>query len=364
MVVANQVDVLIVMGEDAPHIIIVSRDSKISEPYFFIHSITYNINMSLVKKKIPVVRRCIRPMLADDQKEKLTSGDPKYLLQEKYDGTRGILYKVGDRITGIMSRYCDTDFMINFPEIVTDARHIKAKNCVLDGEITFFDKNKNPFFLTAAATPGTKKHYTVQYMVFDIIEYEGQRVTHLPLTARLELLKKIIPPNLKHIKVIKSFTDPSKYPQIYKDIVARKGEGVMLKEKKSIYVPGSRKHWIKVKKEQTEDCVVCGITNGLGRRKKTFGALILGQYHNGVLKYVGNVGAGLSDAMLKEFLKTFNSMPEGKNPFQNNIRFIKRWVPLKYVVEVKCMERTTAGMLRLPVFLRVRNDKQPRDCTF
>ena len=207
--------------------------------------------MPVVKKKIPVVRRCIRPMLADDQRDKLYTKSKQYLLQEKYDGTRGMLYKVGDKVTGLISRYCDADFTINFPEIVRDAKYIKANQCVLDGEITFFDTNKNPFFLTAGAVPSTKKKFLVRYMVFDIIEYDGQRVTNLPLTMRLELLKKIIPPSLKHIKVIKSYSDPKKFPAIYKAIVKRKGEGVMLKKKESKYIPGSRDDWIKVKKEQT-----------------------------------------------------------------------------------------------------------------
>ena len=41
--------------------------------------------MPTIKKKFPVVRRCIRPMLADDNKSKLASGDKKYILQEKFD---------------------------------------------------------------------------------------------------------------------------------------------------------------------------------------------------------------------------------------------------------------------------------------
>ena len=315
------------------------------------------------KKKIPVVRRCIRPMLADAQKDKLYTHSKQYVLQEKYDGTRGMLYKVGDKVTGLISRYCDADFTINFPEIINDAKFIKAKQCVLDGEITFFDEHKNPFFLTAAAIPSTKKHFTVRYMVFDIIEYDGQRVTNLPLTMRLELLRKIIPISLKHIKVIKTYTDPKKYPAIYKAIVKRKGEGVMLKKKESKYIPGSRNDWIKVKKEQTEDCVVCGITHGQGRRKKTFGALILGQYDKtGQLKYVGNVGAGLSDAMLREFIKTISVTREAQNPFGVRVNYVKKFVKPNLVVEVKAMERTDYGRLRLPVFLRVRNDKSPEDC--
>ena len=234
-------------------------------------------------------------------KSKLRKHNSRYILQEKYDGTRGILYKRNGEITGFISRYCDNDWRERFPDIVHEAKFIKTKNCVIDGEITFFKSNGHPFFLTAAATPATKKDFDVKYMVFDILELDGKNITKLPLLKRLELLNQIIPPNLKHIKVIKSYDKQSEFPKIYNKIISRKGEGIMLKKKTSEYVPNSRDHWVKIKKEQDEDCVVVGITEGLGRRKWTFGALILGQYHNGKLTYVGNVGSGLSDNDLIEF---------------------------------------------------------------
>lgn len=318
----------------------------------------------MTKKKPPVCSRCFPPMLADAQKNKLADKNKRYVLQEKFDGTRGILHIINGHAVGLISRYCETNFLKNFPEILADSAHIRSKNCILDGEITFFDQNDNPFFLTAAATPATKKKYTVKYVVFDVLEIDGKKIVGLPLMSRLELLKKLIPASLKHIKVIRTYENPMQYQKIYNEIVARKGEGVMLKQKTSKYVPGSRKHWVKVKKEQTEDCIICGITEGLGRRKKVFGALILGQYHDGRLMYVGNVGAGLSDEVIESFYNTFMKMPDAVNPFGTDIRHVKKWIQPHYVVEVKCLERNDSGMLRLPVFLRVRGDKHPKDCRF
>jgi bifunctional non-homologous end joining protein LigD len=307
---------------------------------------------------------CIKPMLADANKEKLVKHNTRYILQEKFDGTRGILYVRNGKVTGLISRYCDSDFADRFPDIINEVKYIKSKNYVLDGEITFFKKNGHPFFLTAAATPNTKKDYEVKYMVFDVLEVDGKNVTKLPLLKRLEILSKIIPSNLQHIKVIQTFDKQKEFPKIYKNIVARKGEGVMLKKKTSEYVHDSRKHWTKVKKEQTEDCVVCGITEGLGRRKWTFGALILGQYHKGKLVYVGNVGSGLSDENLVEFYTVIMSMKPAANPFGGTMGHVKKFINPSIVVEVKAMERNKTFTLRLPVFLRVRTDKQPKDCTF
>jgi len=308
--------------------------------------------------------QCIKPMLADAKKERLKKFNTRYVLQEKYDGTRGVLYKRKGQVTGLISRYCDNDFKDRFPDIVNEAKYIKSNDCVLDGEITFFNKSGHPFFLTATATPSTKKDYVAKYMVFDILELDGKNVTKLPLLKRLELLNQTIPPTLKYIKIIKTYDNRKEFPKIYNKIVARKGEGVMLKKKTSEYVHDSRQHWTKVKKEQTEDCVVVGITEGLGRRKWTFGALVLGQYHNGKLTYVGNVGSGLNDDDLMEFYRVIMSMKPAENPFGVNIGHIKKFVHPTIVVEVKAMERNKSYTLRLPRFMRVRTDKSPRDCKF
>jgi len=68
--------------------------------------------------------------------------------------------------------------------------------------------------------------------------------------------------------------------------------------------------------------------------------------------------------MLKEFLQTINAMPEAQNPFGVKVNYVKKFIKPVLVVEVKAMERTSYGRLRLPVFLRVRNDKSPEDCKF
>jgi bifunctional non-homologous end joining protein LigD len=314
-----------------------------------------------IKKKC----NCFVPMLAEPRKDHLKSGvDKKYILQEKFDGTRGIMYIKNGVVTGLINRTCDSDYAKKFPEIVNEAKYIKTKNCILDGEITFFKKSGHPFFLTANAKPETKKSFEIRYMVFDIVSLNNKSVKHLPLMERLKILEQIIPSNLSHIKVIKTFKDTNKFQKMYKQIVKREGEGVILKHKESKYVTGSREHWVKIKKEKDADCIVVGITNGTGRRKWTFGALVLAQYHKGKLTYVGNVGVGLSDETLADFYKVITEMKEAKNPFDGRMGFVKKFVPPVIVVEVKYLERTNTGILRLPVFSRIRTDKNPKDCTF
>lgn len=326
--------------------------------------------------KKPPVYKCINPMMAASDESRLTSQKinyKSYALQEKFDGTRGLLFKRGDFVKGIIGRNCNTDFLENFPEIVEEALKIPARSFTLDGEITFFNDKDHPFFLTARATYPQKRKYKVRYMVFDILEVDGESLKNKTFEKRREILKSMIPGRFNYIKIVPTYYTPSKYRDIYKKILRRGGEGVMLKKKRSKYIEGDREHWLKIKKKSTEDCAVFGITEGSGRRKSItthgnprpmFGALVLGQYHRGRLYYVGNVGAGLSDDIIKFLYTIIDQMPPAHNPFNEKVYNVKKFIKPKVVVEVDFLERTADRKLRLPVFKRIRIDKDPADCTF
>lgn len=329
----------------------------------------------MVAKPVKICK-CVNPMLVDFDREFKEQYDPtrykKYYLQEKYDGTRGILYKRGGKVVGIIGRNCKQDFRPKFPEIVAEAERIRG-DFAIDGELTFFNEKGHPFFLTASVTKKVRGTARIKFMVWDILEYNGKSTLSLPLEKRNALLSKIIPSGARYIKVVKTLKDPRTYHTTYKGIVKRGGEGVVLKKHGSPYIHGDREHWLKIKKEVDADCIVCGYTLGTGRRKnikysdgrvrKTFGALILGQYHRGKLRYVGNVGVGLDDATLKQLYEMMSKMRSIQCPLDKCIR-AEKWVEPRIVVEITYMERTKTGQFRLPVFRRIRTDKSPRDCTF
>src|SRR4029450_2899107 len=86
-------------------------------------------------------------------------------------------------------------------------------------------------------------------------------------------------------------------------------EGVVAKRAASPYRPGRRSpDWRKVKTQRTQDCVIVGWTPGQGKRAGTLGALLLALYDDGWLRYVGSVGTGFTDAMLRHLL----AGPEGR----------------------------------------------------
>lgn len=299
----------------------------------------------------------IKPMLARDNPFAAEMFKRKdYVLQEKYDGTRIVAINQGNG-WHLMTRHWKNDVASKFPEIVKELSKIKSNDVILDGELTFF-KNGKGVFLTVLANPETKAGYKAQLMLFDVIRYNGDK-TKWPLTERIKLLNKIDPSGT-YVSVVKTIETPSSYKKVYDTIVKNNGEGVIMKKKDSPYVYDSRQHWIKVKGTYTEDAIVIGMTHGTGKRMATFGALIIAQYDkNGKLVIIGKA-SGFDDATGLKLYKAFMSMPNHSYPGLQMTN-VKKWVPPRVVIEVRYMEKTPYGILRHPVFMRIRDDKSPSE---
>jgi bifunctional non-homologous end joining protein LigD len=144
-------------------------------------------------------------------------------------------------------------------------------------------------------------------------------------------------------------------------------EGIMAKRLKSTYQIGKRsKDWLKIKYLKTLDAAICGYTLGSGWREKYFGALILGCYHQGKLRYVGRVGTGLNEKGYAELTEELKKLKTDKCPFEEKPEFpsdvVPIWVKPKLVCEVKFMDLSRDLIMRAPSFIRLREDKEPKEC--
>ena len=112
------------------------------------------------------------------------------------------------------------------------------------------------------------------------------------------------------------------------------------------------------KTRQTTECVIIGYTKGKGDRETNFGALHLAQANGGELEYVGKVGSGFDDDSLKAVSDEVQKLPTIKRPVKEKPLDDARsvWVEPKLICEVQFALVTKDGMLREPVFLRLRPD--------
>lgn len=263
----------------------------------------------------------VSPMLL--QKSDYSFDDDAYISELKLDGVRLILSKWDDRIR-LFSRH-KNEITARFPELID----LDIPNgTVLDGEFVVSDEQGRPNFeATMQRYMSSKSQLQAQYCVFDIIYFNGKKVTELPLLQRKELLNDVLPPH--------SFISPVKWLSgnglAYFDLVKQQGlEGIVLKKAHSKYQIDTRsKDWLKVINYQYKSVLITGL------RKEKFGLS---------LSFSDGSYAGLMEYM----------PPKERNEFYKNHRVISENENYKFIepieVIVKFRNLTKDGKLRIPSF--------------
>lgn len=303
----------------------------------------------------------IKPMLAVSGKPFSAEG---WTFEPKVDGTRCIAYVHNGTVLLLNRRLVDITY--RYPEIVGSLAG--KKDCIVDGEIAVLTGVRPDFSALAMREHQTQrmridylsKAQLASYIVFDVLYADGKDVMNKPLSQRRKILKEELGEGDDVVSIIDSFPENG---ETYFAAAVKLGlEGIMAKKEASVYRPGIRSSdWIKIKRSLTVDMVVGGYIPGKGKRDSFFGGLLVGAYDKGNLVYVGRVGSGFSESELDTVTKSFQ--PISKSPFSNppSTKGVI-WLKPEIVVEVTAMEVTHYGSLRAPVFLRLRDDKEPQDC--
>jgi bifunctional non-homologous end joining protein LigD len=156
------------------------------------------------------------------------------------------------------------------------------------------------------------------------------------------------------------------------ELAGQKGlEGIVAKRRNSCYEEKRTREWLKIKITKQIECVIGGYTEPEGTREY-FGSIVLGLYDNkGRLIHVGQAGTGFDRKTLSDVWKLLHSLETKTNPFQGPVDAGRKvhWIKPELVAEIRFTEwthETSEGGLKLraPVFLGLREDKDPKECTF
>jgi bifunctional non-homologous end joining protein LigD len=313
----------------------------------------------------------IHPMLATPV-DKPFDG-PQWLFEIKWDGYRAVSF-IQDGSIRLVSRN-QNDLTGQFPELQDLPKSVRAETAILDGEIVVLDEQGRPSFdLMQQRTgirgkgrrAGARSDLPVLYYVFDLIYLDGYDLRRVALEQRKQALAQIV-----------TGSDRIRYSDHFPqglalfELAKQKGlEGILAKKRASHYEERRSQDWLKIKITQTVDCVVGGYTDPEGSRKY-FGSIVLGLYDKkGRLIHVGQAGSGFDEATLKQIWQVLESLKTTRNPFHGEVEAANvHWVKPERVAEIKFTEWThetaEGGMkLRAPVFLGLRGDKDPKECTF
>jgi bifunctional non-homologous end joining protein LigD len=322
-----------------------------------------------VKRPMPTT---IHPMLATPVDEPFDGAE--WLFEIKWDGYRAIAF-IADGKLRLVSRN-QNELTERFPELKDLPKFVHAKSAILDGEVVALDEEgRASFSLMQQRTgfrPGgrrgaAKADVPVLYYAFDLLYLDGYDLRKLPLEERKKKLASLLVTG-----------DSVRYSDHYEkqgkalfEMARAKGlEGILAKKRDSIYQERRSSEWLKIKITHRQECVIGGYTEPEGSRAH-FGSIVLGLYDGkGRLIHVGQAGSGFDQKSLDEVWKLLKKRETKKNPFYGEVEALRKvyWVKPELVAEIEFAEWTggaNAGSgpkLRAPVFLGLRDDKDPKDC--
>jgi len=286
-----------------------------------------------------------------------------WLLERKFDGERCVARKDGDEVR-LQSRTAK-DLTGTYPEVRRAVAGQRARELVLDGEVVAFDGLQTSFSRlqrrlgVTTPSPELVAAYPVVLCVFDLLELDGDDLRGRPLLERRARLVEVVRPSAA-LQLSEAWRDDSQRRFVR---ACRSGwEGLIAKRAKAPYVAGRSRDWLKLKCVAEQEFVIGGFTDPGGSRTD-FGALLVGYYEGGRLRYAGKVGTGYTAATLRDLGARLRELETSESPFAD-ARPIPRgthWVQPELVVQIGFAEWTNDGRLRQPRFLGVRDDKRPAD---
>jgi bifunctional non-homologous end joining protein LigD len=313
--------------------------------------------------------KTIRPMLATLEDAPLEHDGLVY--EPKYDGIRAIVdITPGSRSPVRIWSRLGNEKTAQFPDLAAALSRYATKlkgPVILDGEIVALDdagepagfqRLQNRIHLTESHSRSAAGR--VAFIAFDILRDRDEDLRSLPLTARRARLERVFrnpgSPILRLSTVVAADAR-----SLYRTALERGWEGLIAKEVGSIYHTGKRtRDWRKLKITHEQEFVVGGWTDSRTSDRE-FGALLLGYYEDGGLKYAGHTGSGFNQRELERVFRLLKPLEIDRSPFTTRPRTNQRphWTKPELVAQLKFTEWTDEGILRHPIYLGLRDDVEP-----
>jgi len=293
--------------------------------------------------------------------------DALYAFESKWDGIRLLAYV--DRTRLELRTRNGIDVLRKYPEFLALQNAVKNNALMLDGELVVLDENSIPRFhllqkrLGPAGIPGAP---SVTYILFDVLFKNGESMMSRTYLERREVLE--------NLKLNDRFWNTPEFitgsaMEILAHATEMGLEGIVAKKLDSLYLPGQRTDaWLKLKIRRRQEFIICGWQPGNGSRAGLPGSLLLGYYEPKAsaissrrLVYAGECGSGFTEESLRLLKRDLEKHRIAVSPYDLNAPTERNLVFARprLVGEFEFTEWTQNGLLRHPVFLGLRQDRQP-----
>jgi bifunctional non-homologous end joining protein LigD len=282
--------------------------------------------------------------------------DPGWIFERKLDGVRCLAHRDGGKAIRLLSRTARS-MNADYPELVKALDAEPCQDFVVDGEVVAFDRRGVTSF--SRLQRRGRERVAVFFYLFDVLRLDGQDVRDLPLRERKALLRRAL-----------AFEGPVRFmphrnehgERLFREACKRGLEGLIAKRADSPYRAGRSRDWLKLKCHAEQELVIGGFTAPKGSRTE-FGALLVGYYEDGGLRYAGKVGTGFDRETLRRLGKRLRELERPDPPFADvhPIPPGTCWVEPELVAQIAFTEWTRDGRLRHPRYLGLRDDKPARE---
>lgn len=289
-----------------------------------------------------------------------------WLQEVKYDGYRLLAIRRGKTVR-LLSRN-QLDWTARLPHVVSALQSLDCRQCALDGELVVFDMQGHTRFDLLQQQFSRKSADDTRLVVFDLLWRDGEDLREQPLRERKQGLSQLLgKPRGKSAQRLQL----ADYLQgdgalAFREACKAGLEGIISKAVDAPYRDGRTDAWRKCKCVDSDEFVILGYNRGKGARE-ALGALLLGEPdESGAWRYVGRVGTGFDDAILRDLmakLKTRTQAPKlGNPPGPKQLRGAKPiWVEPTLIAEIEHRGRTGDKLLRQASFKGLRPDKDIED---
>ncbi len=300
--------------------------------------------------------------------------DARWRFEIKWDGVRAIATVVRPGLGRPSGTWLRTrrgnDVTATYPELAPVWERVLAWTAVLDGEVVAFDREGRPSFERlqrrmnigdADMARRMARDLRVSYVVFDVLEVDGDDLTGRPWSERMAVLDDLLVPGGP---VRRSEALGERGTAVFAAADDARLEGIVGKRVDAPYRPGQRSaDWVKVKVRREVDCVIGGwLPKSDAPRGREPYSLLTGLWDDdGALRWVARVGSGLTDGERAELATAFADLATDDCPFapDPDLPDGARWVRPEVVCTVGYGEVTDSGRLRAPTYLGRRPDVDP-----